>query len=275
MTIQFGKRIEVVVGDRRITEHEIRFEASLSLTPDPDEATVSILNLSSDDRGAVESAADNGQVVIFAGYGDDPPPAIFRGRARRVVTAREAQDLVTTIEAPSAWRAREYGRQLHRTYRAGTQVGTVIRDLLRQCEVGEGTLSDRLDRLQIPGLGSRLSAPFSVSGPAWDSLVELLESNGFSVTTQGDDLVSLGVDDVLDRTAIVLTWDTGLRGSPSVDRRGVLSADAAMIPGLIPGRRVQVRTPEMRGEFKVTKATYRGSLYGSEFGVTLEGRTLQ
>jgi hypothetical protein len=277
MTQQFGKRIEAVVGPRRFTGHEIAFSAALSLSSDPDTCEIRVFNLSDSDRAAVETSPRNSRVTIHAGYGTDsaaPIPAIFQGRLRRCTTYREGPDLITLVEAPSAIRAREYGRQLNRTYRAGTTVSTVVRDLLSTLEVGEGTLSRQIASLQLDGAGQRFRAPFALQGPAWDSLVELLEASGYTVTTQGDDLAAIGISDVLGRTAIVLSEDTGLRGVPSVDARGVLTAECAMIPDLIPGRRVTIRSETIRGDFKILKAAYVGSLFGSDFGCQIEGRSL-
>jgi hypothetical protein len=271
----FGKRIEVVVGDRRFTEHEIQFKASLTLTPDPDTAEIKLFNLHQDDQFFISAANRGAQVAIFAGYeAQDPLPQIFPGRLKRVWTTREGPDRITNVEASSAIQSREYGRQLNRTYRQGATVGAVIRDLLDTLEVGQGTLRTQIDGLRLEGVGQRFRAPFSVQGPAWDSLVEILESNGLTVTTQGDDLVALGVSDVLNRTAIVLSEATGLRGSPSVDKKGNVTVEAAMIPDMVPGRRIRVESDVISGDYKVTRVDYSGSLFGEDFGLQLEGKAL-
>lgn len=268
----YKRQIEILIGNRLYSEHEIQFDASLSLSSDPDEAVVKIYNLSSDARGAAETADRSKQVVIRAGYQGSDLPNIFVGRWRSAKTTREGPHLITEIEAASALQAREYGRQLNRTYRAGTRVGAIVRDLLLTLEVGEGTLANQIDTLQLTGVGGQLNAPVSISGPAWPALVEILESNGLRVTTQGDEIVAVGVNDALSRTAIVLSETSGLRGVPSVDKEGIVTASAAMIPGIVPGRLVQIRSELLRCQCRVNKCTYRGSLYGQDFGVTLEGR---
>lgn len=273
MTRLYRRRIAVTVGSRLFSEHEMRFDASLSLAPDPDNATIHLYNLSDRDRAAIETGDSDTQVALRAGY-DDDPPAIFLGRWRSAETAREGPDIVTTVEAASALRAREYGRQLNRTYRAGTRMSTVVRDLLRTLDVGEGSLRQTLDQFALTGVGSEIKAPISVSGPAWDSLVEILESNGLQVTTEGDDLIAVGVDNALDRTAILLSAETGLRGVPSVDKSGEVSVQSAMIPGLIPGRLVRIQSEFLEAQFRVDTVRYVGSLYGQEFGATIEGRIL-
>jgi hypothetical protein len=132
-----------------------------------------------------------------------------------------------------------------------------------------------LDTLQLDGVGSLFNAPVSVQGPAWESLVQILESSGFTVTTQGDQLMAIGVRDALNRTAVRLSAGTGLRGEPSVDGKGRVTASAALISDIVPGRKVQIESERVNGEFKVTKVHYQGSLFGSEFGLNLEGRPVQ
>lgn len=271
----FDKRIQAVVGDRRFFEHEIQFAISLSLKPDPDTAEIRLYNLHQDDTYFLQQAVRGAQVAIFAGYKDqDPLPRIGGFRLDRVWVTRDGPDLITNVEARAALQAREYARQLNRTYRAGATVGAVVRDLLSTLEVGQGTLRTRLDSLRLEGLGSRFRAPFAVSGPAWDSLVQILEANGLTAAVDGDELVTIGVSDVLNRTAIVLEEATGLRGVPSLDKKGVLTVEAAMIPDLTPGRKIRVRSDTVSGDFRVERAEYRGSLFGGEFGVTIEGKAL-
>lgn len=275
MTRLFDKRIEAVVRDRRFAEHEIQFQISTSLAPDPDTAEVRLFNLHADDSFFLQQAPRGAQVAVFAGYAaQDPLPRLFGGRLDRVWVTREGPDLITHVEARAALQAREYARQLNRTYRAGATVGAVVRDLLATLEVGQGTLRTQIDSLRLEGLGSRFRAPFAVSGPAWDSLVQILESNGFAVSVDGDELVTVGVSDVLNRTAIVLDEETGLRGVPSLDKKGVLTLECAMIPDLVPGRKIRVRSDTVSGDFRVERVEYRGSLFGAEFGATVEGKAL-
>ena len=73
MTKLFGKKIEALVGARRFTEHEISFDAKLSLSSDPDDAEIRLFNLSNSDRSEIESVDRNAQVVIFAGYKSTQP----------------------------------------------------------------------------------------------------------------------------------------------------------------------------------------------------------
>jgi hypothetical protein len=272
----FGKRIAVDIANRRYTSHEIKFDARLSISSEPDEATIKLYNLSDDDRASIEASRRGDLIALRAGYADsNPTPVIFYGEFRKVESARENADIITEIDAKSALRAREYGRQLNRTYRAGTQIQTVIRDLLSTCDLGEGNLSQSLRTIQLDGVGGQLNAPFSVHGPAWHSLVSLLESKGFHVTTQGTDIVALGVENALDRTAIVLSETSGLRGQPSVDSRGHVKCDCAMVPDLVPGRLVKIESERVNVTFRANQVQYTGSLYGSEFGATVEGRTLR
>ena len=272
----FGKRIAVDIAGRAYREHEINFAAQLSISSEPDEATIKLYNLADDDRASIESSQLGAAIALRAGYANtDPIPVIFYGEFRKAETTREGPDLITEIDAKSALRAREYGRQLNRTYRAGTQIQTVIRDLLSTCDLGEGNLSQSLRTIQLDGVGGQLNAPFSVHGPAWESLVTLLESKGFHVTTQGSNLQALSVNNALDRTAIVLSESSGLRGQPSVDGRGHVKCDCAMVPDLVPGRLIQIVSERVNVTFRANTVHYVGSLFGTEFGATVEGRTLR
>jgi hypothetical protein len=274
MTELYDRRIRAVVGNREYTGFEIRFDINLSMGSDPNNGVIAMDNLSASDRKSIEDAGKDAQVVVYAGFASQgDPPAIFQGRWRRAVTERNGPALITTIEAASAYRARAYTRQLNKAYRKGTALNTVLRDLLDTLEIGDGNLQTVLNQVTLAGAtGNKLLKPFAVSGPAWDSLEQILKSSGFRVTTEGDGLLVTGLNRGIDRTAVLLNDETGLIGQPSVDKDGVLSASSLIIPNLIPGRVVRLQSEFVSGDYVVRTAKYTGSLYGSEFKVDLEAR---
>jgi len=78
----------------------------------------------------------------------------------------------------------------------------------------------------------------------------------------------------LQRTAQLLNASTGLIGSPSKDKKGVVTARVLIRPGLDPGRRVVLESALVSGSFEIRSLEIVGETRGNEWTATLELRPL-
>jgi hypothetical protein len=111
-----------------------------------------------------------------------------------------------------------------------------------------------------------------LNGQAADILDRMARSSGYEWSVQDGQLQFLEVGKALQRTAVSLTPDTGLLGSPEVGEKGVVTARSWLQPSIIPGRKVHIRSRQVNGFFRVLKLLHRGDTRGSEWYTEIEGQ---
>lgn len=250
----------------RVTDLQIEFNITRTLAAEPSKGTITVYNLSESTRTAwVETRRP--RVTLEAGYGNDLF-TIFQGRAKFIFSEVQRPDVITTIECFDGLAAK--GRRLSRGYKKGTQVRTVVQDLAKSLDIGQGNLENILGDLSLADGSKEFRGGFSVNGGSEKALREILESGGFEYSVQDDAIQITRINKALEGTAILLNDETGLIGTPAIDADGILKAQTLMIPELIPGRKIRIEEVE----YRVQKATYRGSLYNNDFGIALEAKAL-
>jgi len=74
------------------------------------------------------------------------------------------------------------------------------------------------------------------------------------------------------KTVVKLTPETGLKGSPSVDSKGVLQFECLLNPLLKPGCVVVVESMFVRGGFRLTDVKHEGDTSGGDWKTTAHGK---
>ncbi len=252
----------------RIVNLDFSFTVTKSLRREPNVAEVKVWNLSASSRQSLE-AAEEQRIRLEAGYAEDVH-VIFEGDLRKASSSREGSDIVTTVEGGDGERGFRQART-NRSFGEGTSVRSVIEDVARGMGIGVGNLEAQTQGRGFEGLGAIYEEGTVVSGSSRETLTGLVRSVGLEWSVQDGNLQLLPFRVALRQTAVLLTPETGLIGSPSIDSENVLQARALIIPGIFPGRKVDVRAEFVRGIYRVTKATYTGSTFGQEWYVDVEG----
>jgi hypothetical protein len=114
----------------------------------------------------------------------------------------------------------------------------------------------------------------ALQGSAWEVLKRQATSANLDVDIQGGKLVVTPRGRPLDTTAIVLSPSTGLVGSPQKGAKGTLKARALIVPGLLPKRKVDIRSSLISGLYQIGKVKYIGDTFGNDWYVDLECREI-
>lgn len=273
----FRRTWEVQVGTLLLAGDSVRKSLDLSFlvekdtTRAPNSAQVRIFNLSSDHRRQIEETA-NLRLSISAGY-EDGVARLFTGdvhvaesrRRRRaakkkegIQLAQEGVDVLTTIEAQDAGRA--YSTALiQRSFGPWTSLVEVMRGCVQAMGIGEGNLSST-------GVPNTLYPEGTVvSGRAWRELDRLVRSAGLTWSVQDGVLQLLRGGTPLRQTAIRLTPDTGLIGSPATNVDRTVTCTALLIAGLDPGRQVVLSSSMVSGSYRIKRVVYQGDTAGSDW----------
>jgi hypothetical protein len=265
----FARVFEIVVDTLKITELKAVFNVSKSTKPEPNTASLSIYNLNEDHRKQIE-AKPTVPVSITAGY-KDKSSLIFLGNLREVVSSREGADIITSISSGDGEKKKRTGK-ISKSYPKKTPIKTVIKDLAKAVGLGEGNLEKAIATAKLKSTSDLLlPGGYVVKGNAARELTWLLYSSGLEWSIQNGALQILTKKASLQTTAIKLTPNTGLLGSPSQDSKGILKAECLLIPYLDPGRLVVVESEFVNGQFRIENVNYSGDTFG-EWKAAIEAK---
>jgi len=267
MTELFRRRYALVVGDVEVTGLDVAFSVTRTLDRSPNRASVRAWNLARERRDALERM-DGVRVRLEAGY-ETGVAVIFDGTLDRAHSEKSGADWVTEIKSGDGARALRSAR-VSQSYRTDASVRALLEHCASALGVGMGNAADAFATAQTPA-GSVLRQGTAVSGRADDVLTHLCDAAGLEWSVQGGVLQVLSQRRALRRQAVRLAPESGLVGSPSVDSRGKLKAEALLIPELEPGRLVIVDSAHVEGTWRLTSVTYTGESSGQAWGASVEG----
>lgn len=262
--------IELVVDPAQLGANlDVAFSIERSLKPEPNTAEIQVWNLNEDNRSALEEL-DRVPVTVEAGY-EEQTAMIFSGTIRTVFTTREGPDLVTTLQSGDAEKEYKQSR-ISLSLAPATPNPSVMQQITKALGISEGNLGTVTPLL----LGSPVLFPQGgvLSGSASQIMTRVAQSLGFEWSIQEGALQLLQVNTSLAATAVQLTPDTGLVGSPSVDNEGVLSAQSLLIPEIFPGRLLVIESERLSGNYRVEKCAYSGNTASTEWYIDIEAKKL-
>lgn len=261
----FRRAWRVSVGAQGFDDFDFEFKVVRELASKPNTCELKLYNLAESTRGRI---ASGDLVRLEAGY-TTGLTLLFSGDVRRVSSKTEGTDRVTTVEAGDGEHAINRARVL-RSFGPSTTIDTVVAALAEAAGVGVGNAREALLGAGLGRASGGYPQGTVVDASVAEELTRVCASAGFEWSIQDGVLQLLRRGSALDRLAVVLSADTGLLEA-STNKSGKLSAKALLIPDLVPGRKVDLRSPNARGVFRVTKAEYSGATQGDEWTAAIEG----
>ena len=297
----FDRVAELVVGQsgkEGLLIKDLRFSFSIekTLTETLNTSTVRIYNLNPTSRKLVETP--NNAVILKAGYAQDKGAlTIFVGIVRRSLTVRDGVDWVTELELDDgliAYRDSKFST----SFSPGAKGVDVLSQVAEKFGIAVGKLPDSIAQKIYPD-------GFSFVGRASDAMRKVCEYLGLEWSIQNQTIQVLKKGGFRERTALVLSPDTGMIGSPQLEAKtmsdklaakqglttnsdGVVTkrsdkltvsgkppqdrlevqgykVESLMQPTVLPGDVVQVKAAGLDNFFKVEKVTHQGDTHGSEW----------
>lgn len=267
----FDHIAKIVVGTLDVSNLKISFEVSKSTKPEPNVASVTIWQLSDSSRAVLEGAGDL-PCSISAGY-PETVAEIFNGTLHDAYSEVSGTEIYTTITSTEGGKDFRKAR-ISRSYSKGSFLGDIIADVA--AELGDVSQVKGL----LAGIQSRLGKNTSIpramilSGSASKNLTTLTKSVGLDWSVQAGALQMTPKGQPLKGAIISLTRESGLLGSPSIDGKGKLTAQALLMPDILPGSTINVETRFISGNFKVERVVFTGDTYGGDWFTSIEGSRL-
>lgn len=280
MSRLFARTVEVVVGTigygqaRRFSEHRIDFRADHQHRDKPDEAEVSLWNLSRSQRAWLK---ENGEVVtIRAGY-DGRLVDLFAGEVSRIEVEYRLPDIVTKIIAGDGLEV-TLTQRIALTLSAGTTLRRALERISGVLGLPVAYLDPAAARLNDQFLAAR-----SFTGRAADALEAVAQQAGLEWSIQDGSLYFITEAGTRPETAFVISVETGLVGTPELivkrkknrERIEGLRFKTLLIPEARPGTSAQLETREYTGPYKAERVIHQGDNgWGTTYYTTWEAKAL-
>lgn len=295
----FNRIAELEVGQpggKGVLIRDLRFSFNIEKTSSEtlNESTLSIYNLNKETRKLIE--VPNNQVTLRAGYADDIGLInIFTGITRRTLTTREGSDWVTNIELDDgllAYRDSKFSA----SFAADTKAINVLTFIANKFNLPVYPIPTDLTNKTYP-------TGFSFVGRTREAMAKVCDYIGADWSIQDQHIQIIKKGSSLKRTGLLISQDSGLIGSPSLEsktmsekaasKKGITANSKGVIkrnkeqsdtsevkqrlevlgykikslmqPTLQCGQVVKLKSEGVDGFFRVESFTHVGDTYGGEW----------
>lgn len=294
MSRLFNRAYVLRIDTLEISGLDIAFKIQKTLKPQPNKADIIVWNLTADHRKQLEGQRDRlgkrsapVHVELEAGY-DNDTHLIFTGDLSVVFSERDGADIATHVEAGDgslSWRQ----ARANFSFQSGTSIKDVLGGVGKALLTGKGNVNDSLNKIgnliKIDSEGGTFPEGTTVSGSAVEEFQRICDSAGLEWSIQNGVIQVKQKGKPLSQSAIELTPETGLLGSPSVKvsppdpqktkkQEKVVKCEVLMIPGLVPGRKVHLKSESFDGVYEIWEVVFEGDTHGEKWGAELELRPL-
>lgn len=267
----FSRTYTLVVGTRDVSALDIQFSVTRTLQATPNKAEIKVYNASPDTR-AQWATYKKGHIPVSlsVGYKDEGEVRIFLGMLRTLESTPEGSDIITSISSGDGEETK--GKRIKVTLPRAVAPDQALRAIVGALGVGRGNIEDAVRALRSRGVATLHGRGAVLSGPSALAMTQFCQSAGLEWSVQDGAVQILQKGEGLAGTALALSSDSGLIGSPTVDTKGVLSAVTLLIPSLVPGRIVEVDSLGVKGAFVVGQVEYTGETNGNEWYCKIQGK---
>ena len=248
---------------------DVAFEVTRSLKPEPNTAEVQVFNMAPQKRNKLEEL-DKVTVSIEAGYLNNTS-LVFLGVARTVFTNRQGPDLVTHVQAGDGEKEFRQGH-IDISFKPGVSNAQVLDALVAAVGLGRGNMDSDVLQIFLAATEPIFPQGAVLSGQASKVLHFILKSMELDYSIQNGAMQFLEFGAPVAAAAVLLSPETGLVGTPSVDNKGIVSAQALITPDIYPGRIVEINSEFLTGQFRIETCRYSGETSGNNWYVDLEGQ---
>lgn len=282
MTALFGRVVNLVVAPKtdaaggalaaiestlgfEISNLDCVFKVKKNLKPEPNTCELKVFNLQQSTRKTLETAKKL-VLQLEAGY----PGAVaqlFFGEVRSAHSHREGADIVTEISTGDSEKELSTSR-IALSVGPNVPAGTALTAIARALKVGLGNVDKAAAKLS--STGKTLFGPGSaVYGNAAQALTDICRSADLEWSIQDGILQILDRGKALEDSAVYLSPDTGLLGSPTIDNKGIVTVNALIQPDLRPGRKISLDSESLKGGYRIQEVEYTGDTAGAEWTAKL------
>lgn len=281
MTLLFGREIRLTIqkstgffsqspnNQIRITAHRVVAQVQKSLTSSTNTATITVYNLSEEDRSALQEKPLH--VILEAGFRGQLS-VVFRGDVKFVRSTHRTPDFETVLTLGDGHRAINFA-SVSRSFPPGVSFNTVL---------GEVAGSMGLSVPKNVNVSQIFPGGYALDGPSRSHLSKILKTHGLSWSVQNGQLTILGDREVKDNEAVIVRSppDGDLIASPEYGdppRDGgkpTLTFQCLLRTQIDPGVKVKLFSRLINGLFKVETVRHDLDTHGQNWNTNVEAKPL-
>lgn len=272
----YGRKATVTVGTLQIqgagdgdTGFDIKFAIKRNLKAQPNTCDLTVYNLNAAHRSLIEQMKV-ARVQVEAGYVNGTS-VLYSGDLRTSLSVWEGPTAVTALSSGDGEKAIRTAR-VKVSVRKGSSTGDVLKAIASALGVGQGNLNSAVSKLQAAGFSSLFTMGTVLTGSASREMSSICRSSGLTWSIQNGVLQLLPLRTYLDGTAINLSPQTGMIGSPTVDNDGIMSVKMLLMPDVIPGRKIVIKSDRLQGQYRIEEVNSSGDTSGQDWYHDIKGK---
>jgi len=267
----FNRVVEVLLGPAGsigtlIKDLRISFKVIKTEKESTNSASIMIHNM--DRNTANKVAVAKNKVILRAGYSDEGIANLFFGDITSVTISKDGTDRILEIKAHDGQYAIQ-NKNITVSYSAGTTKQKIFNDLVLAFGIPLAN--------QSVVVSGQYSNGWAFAGKVKDALSELLESVNKNWSIQNEQLVVSGSNDVIQRTGLLISPDTGLIDMPeslsdqdekqteNIDVPKRFRIKCLLFPQLFPNIELKLQSSTVNGTYKVESVSFTGDNYEGDF----------
>lgn len=253
-----------VLVERDFKGLRTQFQIEKTSESNPNQARISVYNLSADSRAFVQEAGQT--IILEVGYAPQGQPPvtgiIFQGDVPPggVRSERKGSDWVTTFEVGDGQKKLQEVK-FDRTYDAGASLSKVLGDVAGSLGLAVNSIKGVKDRTIRNGV--------TLSGGVKDILDQITSEAGTEWSIQDNEVQILGKFQTTDEDALLISPQSGLIQSP-IRRAEDIELTSLLIPQIRPGRLLEIQSRDVNGFYRVRKVTFNGDTFEGEWNAKVE-----
>lgn len=236
MRYQFDRRCRIVLSNAEeeleVDQLSIQFEIRKTLLGYPARGRISVLNLGEETIQRITQVYTT--VELYGGFAG-AEALLFRGNITNYYKSRLSATSAFVMVVKSSTSAWE-GSKFSKTYRAGTPVSTIIREV---AESFDGTI---VGQLQFDESWQTNVSDASFTGSSRRSMDQLARDYNFDWNiVEGEVIVTPRGKTLQDKPTYIISTATGMIGSPIITDQGV-DFRILLNPDIMLGRQIEMRS---------------------------------
>ena len=264
-----GQTWNGTVGTLQSSDIDISFSVKRTLHSEPNTCDLKLYALSASHRAQITqnpslSNTETVPIILAAGLGG-ATSTIFSGDLRAGWSAIDDIGIVTEISSGDGEQANATAR-MNTAFAPLTSTLNVMSEICSVLGLGQGNLTSMAGQLTNTGKATYSAKGIVLKGNAVQILTDICASVGLEWSIQNGTIQFLPLGQPLQGQALLLSANSGLVGSPSVDSKGILHFETLLIPGLAPGQLVQMSSEFVTGGFRVVTVESEGDTLGAKWG---------
>lgn len=264
----FLREWNITIGEIDIHDLAVDFKVSKTLKSEPNTCELKVYNPSPNTRNAF-TIPKKLSVRIEAGYKTTGVTQIYLGEVRSLNAGSvEGPDRIAELSSGDGETSIQTAR-LSVPIGAGTPTSVAFMAIVKSMGISPGNAAQFAAKFNSKGV-VMFPVATALVGFSERRLSDFCRSASIEWSIQDGAFQFLDLGKALTAKPYILRADTGMIGSPKLDKDGKVSAEMLMLPDIRPGLPVIFDSEYVKGVYRIVKADYTGQTQGADWTIKID-----